>query len=253
MKFGIIDDELHCLKSLEYDLQKLYPDDEIVLSTTNPKEGLGFLRTQPVDLLFLDIEMPGLTGLELIQELGEFPFEIIFTTAYSDYALAAFKANAINFLLKPIAHEDLQEAVNAWRNPKKSRQPQDRYTHLLEQFRRDGMLKIKIGLPVREGIQFIEVNQIAYCKSQSNYTEIYFSEGDSLLVTKTLRELEALLRDYHFIRPSRSYLVNPNFIKRFVRNDGGYIVMSDLKQISVSPDKKEMISKLFLAIERNYS
>lgn len=253
MKIGIIDDELHCIKTLEYDLRMLFPDFHLVFHSTKPKIGLQYLKENHIDLLFLDIEMPGMTGLELLQELNDLSFDVIFTTGHREYALAAFKARAINYLLKPVDKDELKEAVDRWKATKSPNKSRDEISVLLDQLKKEGVLMHKIAVPVQDGMEFLEVNQIKYCQSQSNYVDIFLACGKTLLISKTLKEVESALEEYHFLRPNRSFLVNPNYMQKYVRNDGGYIIMDDNQRISVSPAKKELVLKFFTAVERRFT
>jgi len=240
MKIAIIDDELHCVESLLFHLNRLFQDVEVVYKSTRPKEAVDALLRLKPDLLFLDIEMPGISGFELLKKMERRTFDVIFTTAYSQYAIQAFKAQAINYLLKPIDETELQEAVLQWmsrkRVPLSRNGPEQRQN--------------KIAVPTADGLEFIEVDQVMYCQSQNNYSHIYLKEGREILISKTLKEVELAFEKFRFIRTHQSFLVNPDHMQKYVRHDGGYLVMKDGKEIPVSKGKRDLITGLFGAIRR---
>lgn len=252
MRVAIIDDEVHCVEGLVLHLRSKFPEAEIVLKTTRPEEGLRSLPRVKPDLLFLDVEMPGMNGFELLDQMSGEDFDVIFTTAYSQYAAQAFKAKAVDYLLKPIDETEFIEAVRHWQEErqKKGNLSTERVEALLTHLKREGILKNKIAVPVTEGYEFIETNEILYCQSQNNYTLLYLVDKRKLVLSKTLKEFEKLLEKYFFIRVHKSYLINPNYMKKYYRNDGGYLVMQDEKTIPVSKSKKELITSLFDAISK---
>lgn len=252
MKVAIVDDEKHCLEVLCLHLKNLFPEAEIVYKGTKAAEALQALPDVKADLLFLDVEMPGMNGFELLDQLSQYSFDVIFTTAYSHYAVQAFKAKAANYLLKPIDETEFQQAVLRWKEHKENQvEPfSKRIDSLLDYFKKEGILRNKIAVAVAEGFEFIETNDILYCQSQSNYTLFSLADNRKLTLSKTLKEFEILLEKYFFIRIHKSFLINPNHIKKYYRNDGGYILMRDDKEIPVGKNKKELITNLFNAIEK---
>lgn len=246
MKFAIVDDEKHCVESLTISLEYLFPDSEIVFKTNKVMEALEGLNQKQIDLLFLDIEMPGLNGFQLLEQLPERNFDVIFTTAYSQYAVQAFKSKAIDYLLKPLDDDELKEAVDKWQEAKQENSASDNsLKQLLDHLKKEGVLKSKIPVPISDGYEFVEVDEIIYCQSQNNYTTFFINGNRKLLVSRTLKEIERLLTPFYFLRIHQSYLINPNYLKRFSRQDGGYVEMLDRSQIPVSQSKKRLITKLF--------
>lgn len=252
MRVAIIDDEVHCVEGLVLHLKNKFPETKIVFKSTKPEEGLHNLPRIKPDLLFLDVEMPGMNGFELLAQLPDENFAVIFTTAYSQYAAQAFKAKAVDYLLKPIDETEFTEAVLHWQEERnmKLNLSSERVEELLTHLKREGILKNKIALPVADGYEFIETNEILYCQSQNNYTVLYMVNKRKIVLSKTLKEFEKLLEKYFFIRVHKSYLINPNYMKKYYRNDGGYLVMQDEKTIPVSKNKKELITSLFDAISK---
>lgn len=252
MKVAIIDDEVHCVEGLVLHLKNKFPETEIVFKGTRPEEALKSLSEIQPDLLFLDVEMPGMNGFELLDQLPDRTFDVIFTTAYSQYAAEAFKAKAVNYLLKPIDDNELEAAVAQWKKEKEkgSHISSEKIQELLTYMKREGIMKNKIAVPVSDGFEFIETNDILYCQAQGNYTQLFTSENRKLLLSKTLKDFEKLLDKYFFIRIHKSFLINPNFIKKYSRNDGGYLIMQNNQSIPVSNSKKELITNLFDAITK---
>lgn len=252
MKVAIIDDEVHCVEGLVLHLKNKFPEAEIVYKTTRPEDALERLPRANPELLFMDVEMPGMNGFELLDQLPRDSFDVIFTTAYSQYAAQAFKAKAVNYLLKPIDETEFETAILDWKAEKdrRSSPSSERMEELLIYLKREGVLKNKIAVPVSDGFEFIETNEILYCQSQNNYTLLYTLNDRKLVVSKTLKEFEKLLDKYFFIRIHKSFLINPNFMKKYYRNDGGYLVMQDGKSIPVSKSKKDLITSLFDAISK---
>lgn len=251
MKVAIIDDEIHSINSLIWRIQNLFPDFEIIFHSTKPREALKLLSSHEIDLLFLDIEMPGINGFELLESLGSrLSFDVIFTTAYSHYAIKAIRTQAINYLLKPIDEEELIEAVTNWKEQYNSSIINDKVNKLLENLKKDGLLENKVAVPILEGFEFIDVKSIVFCQSENNYTTLAFDSGKTMLISQTLKEFEKVLDQYHFIRVHQSFLINPKFLQRYIRKDGGYVIMSGGRQIPVSPSKKELITKVFETVRR---
>src|SRR5690606_36396859 len=187
MKIAILDDERHCVESLTLHLKGLFPEFPVVFKSTQPREAVEVLKQIEVDLLFLDVEMTVMSGFDVLEQFGELPFDVIFTTAYSQYAVKAFKAQAVNYLLKPIDEDELKEAIEQLLK-KRGGPPEkaNEVSRLLGELRKDGVLKNKIAIPTREGLEFIEIDSIVYCQAQSNYTQIFTRDGRSHLISRTL-------------------------------------------------------------------
>ncbi len=252
MRIAIIDDEVHCIESLVINMNRLFPEMAIVYKTNKVQEAVNQLSSVDIDLLFLDIEMPGLNGFQLLEQLPDRKFDVIFTTAYSQYAVQAFKARAINYLLKPIDEEELTAAVEEWKTelPNKQNNANAQLEQLLEHLKKEGILKSKISIPISVGYGFIEVDRIMYCQSDSNYTILFLSDGSEVLISKTMKEVEKTLENFFFIRVHRSHLINPNYLQEYHRNDGGYLIMQDNKKIPISQQKRDLIISLFDAITK---
>ncbi len=246
IKAVIIDDERHSVETLSLKLEKFCPEVAIAAQFTNSVEGLNYLRNNPPDLLFLDIEMPRLNGFELLEKLEEVPFDVVFTTAYDEFGIRAIKFSALDYLLKPVQGEELKKAVE--RHTRKSRQPLSSsqlevlFSNIREEQRgRPG----KIALATKETIEFVFPNDIVACSSDSNYTMVYLMDGRKKLISKTLKEFEDLLTEFSFFRIHHSHLANLNHVKEFVRADGGYLIMANKMTLPVSRSRREELLKQF--------
>lgn len=248
LKTILIDDEANCLKILEWEIENNCPDIEIVAKCESGKAGLKAIIQMKPDLVFLDVEMPYMNGFEMLELIPEVNFDIIFTTAYDEYAVKAFKTSAVDYLLKPIDGDELATAVEKVKE-KKSIQTQADGKHielLMDQVKENPKSGVKnIALPTYEGYVFIRINQITYCQSDNNYTKVILSEGKPLLISRTLKEVGELLSDFHFYRVHNSFLVNLNEIKNYVKSDGGFLIMSNGDRVKVSRTKKEELLNHF--------
>src|SRR5690606_3573637 len=163
MNIAILDDELHCVESLLFHIHQLFPDFKVVYKSTKPLEALNALRELDIDLLFLDVEMPEMNGFEFLEQFSKLPFDVVFTTAYSQYAIQAFKAQAINYLLKPIDEDELTEAINQWMERSSSQEDRaNEIGDLLNHLKKENILENKIAIPVSDGLEFVEIRNILY-------------------------------------------------------------------------------------------
>jgi len=235
IKAIIIDDESSSRSSLKQKLLAWCPDVEVIGEAKNGEEGIQLIESLHPDLLFLDVEMPRMNGFGMLQQLTFRNFDIIFTTAFDQYAIQAIRVSALDYLVKPIEVEELKNAVDAVKQKRTSQQPNARIENLLQ-----NLLSVNdsIAIPSREGLQFINVGRIIYLEAESNYTVIYMDDAPKLTVTKTLKEFEELLSPQLFIRIHHSYLINKKHIRKYIRGDGGQVVMSNNAVLYVSKRKK---------------
>jgi two-component system LytT family response regulator len=178
------------------------------------------------------------TGFDLLTQLGDFDFEVIFTTAYAEYAIKAFKFAAIDYLLKPIDIEELKRAVSKIEKRMNDSIAQ-RLQQLMQNLKNTSSENYKLALPTTDGLVFVKMQDILYCEASSNYTEITVMDGKKYIVSRTLKEYEDMLGEHSFYRIHNSYLINLNAIKKYVRGEGGYVIMANDKSLDVSKRKKE--------------
>ena len=248
MKAIIIDDEKRARISLTYILQEYCPEVTVVAECENLPEGIKAIRKQQPDIILLDIEMPGHSGLELLDffDENEVNFSIIFTTAYNEYALKAFKFSAVDYLLKPIIPEELAEAIQ---RVSKQKQRFENFKAFKENLQQETLTKIAV--PSGNTLLFLDTNKIIYIKGEGAYSEVFCSDGSRQLVSRNLKNFEDILcSDSRFLRIHKSYIVNFNFVTAFNKSDGGSIVLENKIQIPVSPDKSQTILDQIQIIKR---
>ncbi len=252
----IIDDEEKSRKLL-VNLLDLYCDNVEVLDLADSVEsGLRAIKKHQPELIFLDIVMPDGDGFSLLAKLEKINFEVIFTTAYGEYAIKALRENALDYLLKPIDVEELQNSIKRARKKISQRSADiestvgNKLSNLLEKYNHLNIHVDKIGIPNQNGLMFISINDIALCKAEGNYTEIYFVDSSTKeVVSKTLKEFEKLLKSYNFLRVHRSYLINLNNIKEYQRvnhsadteGNGGCVVLINGLIVPVSRDRRKLL------------
>ena len=236
----IIDDEQHCTRALLNDLQQNCPGVEIADVCHSAKEGIMSIRKNNPDLVFLDVEMPWMNGFEMLEVLGDIKFSIIFTTAHDEFAAKAFRISAIDYLLKPIDANDLKAAVQKVEKKMNEGSSLQHISNLLSNMKQPGGEQ-KIALPQREGYEFVDVSSIIYLTAEGAYTKVYIKDKKTMLISKTLGDVEELLPPEMFQRIHHSTLVNVTYIAQFLRTDGGYVVLKGGEKLSVSKAKKEML------------
>jgi two-component system LytT family response regulator len=242
----LIDDELSSLQNLQQKLNEFCPDVEIIGTTQKPEQAIALIRQYAPDVVFLDIEMPRMNGFRMLDELGDIDFEIIFTTAYNHYAVDAIRISAFDYLMKPIAIKDLQSAVERLAKRQKP-QVKDKLDVLKSSLSNTKSQDEKIAIPTSEGLEFIPIKTILHIESSSNYSKIFFVEGKSILVTKLLKDFEDMLVPYHFYRVHNSHLINLNYIKKYIRGEGGQVIMQNGDVIDVARRKKDEFLKLMMS------
>jgi two-component system, LytTR family, response regulator len=245
MKALILDDELYCAEALYYLAKNHCPEIEELVYYTDPFEALSFLNTNKIDLLFLDIEMPFITGFDFLQKADGYSGAVVFTTAYENYALKAFQVDAIGYLLKPIDRKELKKTVS------KVAENKTRFDH-------EALLKIvsnaiaqkkpeskKVPIHTSDGIHLIQLEQIIRCESDGSYSRIFTQFQKPMLVSKNLKELEELFESKQFFRIHKSHIINLDHIKFVSRQDGGEVIMSDEVSVPISRAAKQDFFNLF--------
>ncbi len=244
IKALIIDDEKHCCDNLQWQLKQYCPDVEIMDSCNSAEKALQQIHHQQPQLIFLDVEMPEMTGFEMLEALKEINFDIIFTTAFDQYAIRAIKFGALDYLVKPIDKDELIEAVNKHQEHAQ-RDSIKQLTALLSHIKKSNDLSFqKIALPTMHGYELVPLNNIIVCESNNNYTNVRLNNGKNILISKTLKQIEDLLDMRPFFRVHNSFLVNLQYAIRYVKGEGGYLVLNNDMTVPVSRSKKEELLKL---------
>lgn len=238
----IVDDEPFCCESLATLLEKYCPEVKVLDICYSAADALQSIHQQKPQILFLDIEMPHMGGFELLEKIPSIDFELIFTTSYDQYAIKAIRFSALDYLLKPVDRDDLQKAVQKAVQRMKSPLPQQ-LEILLHKLNHPTIPVNKIAIPTMEGLQMIFVESVISCASHSNYTTLFLKNKQNIIASRTLKEIEEMLEDYSFVRVHHSYLVNLNEVEKYIKGEGGYLLMSDGTTIDVSRSKKEILLK----------
>ena len=242
LKAILIDDEPDCVRLLAHELAVHCPQVQVIGQTTSSEDGLRLIQVLQPDVVFLDIEMPRLNGFQLLEKLGSISFSLIFVTAYNEFAVKAFRFSALDYLLKPIDSEDLQQAV---RKAERQQRIDARQVDILRSQLHSHQLADKIAVPYQQGIIFLPINEVIYCESDSNYTKVVATQNRHYLLTRTLREVQEVLEERNFLRVHRQYVINLDHIKLFMKGEGAYLVMTNEVSIPVARNQKEKLIQRF--------
>ncbi|MBL0181345.1 MAG: response regulator transcription factor [Chitinophagaceae bacterium] len=238
----LVDDEPRGLTSLQKLLQMNCEEVEVISCCESAVEANEKIAQLHPQLVFLDIAMPETNGLELLRSLPAINFEIIFVTAHNNFMTQAFHFSAVDYLLKPVDDELLSAAVKrAGKRSKKKNGGQHLETFLHNIKHGRGSQKMKLCIPSLKGFQVVEIQEIIYCEASSNYTNFHFTNRPVICASKPIHEYEELLQDCNFIRTHKSFLVNLEHIKEYIRGEGGTVILSNNHEVEVSRRKKDML------------
>jgi two-component system, LytTR family, response regulator len=244
LKAILIDDEPDNIKLLALQLRLYCPSVEVIAECSKSEEGLLKINELNPDLVFLDIEMPRMNGFELLEKVNNINFALVFVTAYDKFAVKAFKYSAVDYLLKPIDTKELQEAIKKIENNQRTQPKQ--VEHLKQQFKNNHISQPdKIALPYQNGVTFVAIADIVYCEADDNYTKFVIRDGQSYLVSKTMREIQEILEEREFLRVHRQFIINLNLIKKYVKGEGNYVIMLNEKNIPIARNQKEKLVQRF--------
>lgn len=245
IKAFIVDDEVNSRETLRSMIEKYYPHVKIIGEADGAITAISRIKKTEIDVLFLDISMPDGSGFYVLEQLQPIKFDVIFTTAYDKFAIRAIKTSALDYLLKPIDPDELAVAIGKAVEMKNKRSTN--YEILLENLNPRNEKK-KIMLNTFEGMHMVYMKDIVRCEADDYYTRYFLNDGKVIMVSKTLKETEETLDDKDFIRTHKSHIVNISYVKTFVRNDGGYLVLKNGEKIPVSRRKKDEV----LTVLNNY-
>lgn len=246
---AIIDDEPDAVDFISSIATEYCPDLDVCGKANNVKEGINLINEIKPDLVFLDVEMPNGTGFELLKHFPEKNFDVIFITAFNHYAIQAIKFSAVDYILKPININEFIESVSrvVYKRSTKTSVGNDNYEILLENLRTTRPTRLVI--PTSDGREYLNPKEIIRIEADRSYSWFYIVDRHKILVSRHLKEFQDLLNDRNFFRPHNSHLINLDFVKKFIRHDGGYIEMTDGSQIPISRNRKD----LFLAHMARYT
>ncbi|EDM36166.1 response regulator [Pedobacter sp. BAL39] len=239
LKAVILDDEIRGSKLLHHKLESFEEELQVVGVFNEPAKALDAIAGLAPDVLFLDVEMPGMNGFQFLERLGSFDFEVIFTTAYDSYTLEALRLSAVDYLMKPVDEEELQTAISRL------------YRRVSSKAASKDLKSVKVSnkrltLPTAEGVYIIDKSNIIRVEAMSNYSVFLLTDNKKIIVSKTLKEYESLLTDEFFIRINRSVIVNLSYVVKYRKGDGGTLEFNDGTEVEVSPQRKELLlQKLF--------
>jgi len=236
LKAVIVDDEPKAIQGLSWELSNFNNDLEIIETFTEAEEAIKYINENSIDCLFLDIEMPTMDGFQLLEKLNKKDFAVVITTAYNEYAIKALKSEAIDYLLKPIDTDDLEETLDRVKNHYIRNNSNVKFEKILSNFN-EKFNRRKITINTDGKLIFLEESEILFVESDGNYCSIYTSNNKKIVVTKKLKEVNQLLPEDHFFRIHNSFIINLNKIKEFLKSDG-YVVLENNHKIPVSRQRK---------------
>jgi two-component system LytT family response regulator len=248
IKAVIIDDEKNAREAIQQIIDKHFEDIQIIGFADDVESGIKTISKLNPELVLLDIKLPDGTGFDILNQFNSIRFFTIFITAYNKHAIKAFKFSALDYLLKPIDIEEFRIAIQKVLKAKEEQDTKKKLEIFLENIDSISKEVKKIVLKTSDSIHLVQVNDILRCQSEGNYTKFFFTNKDSILVSKNIKEYYDLLKDYQFFRPHQSHIVNINFIKRYHKLDGGSLIMQDDSCVPVSTRKREELMKIFDSI-----
>lgn len=245
LKCILVDDEINSLEMMEWLLKTYCPEVEILALCNSAKEGIDAINRLDPEIVFLDINMPEMNGFDMLEQVKNHSFEIVFCTAHDQFAIKAFKFAAINYLLKPVDPDDLKTTIQRIAE-KRINISEDQYSLLMQKLNRSSKsAPNRIALTTNEGLIFVETRDIVYCKAESNYTTVILSDNKKITVSRVLKELDEVLSGPEFFRVHSSFLIGINHVKKFIRGEGGHLVMDNGDSITVSRSRKQEFMELF--------
>jgi two-component system LytT family response regulator len=247
LRVVIVEDETHSREALKSLLLEFCENVEIVGMASDVDSAIKTIRETNPEVVFLDVELQTGTGFNVLEKVRDIRFDIIFTTAFEQYAVKAIKLSSIDYLLKPIDIAELQQAVEKARVKRSEEDQQKKLETLMSNLETSSGNK-RICLATSEGLEFINVSDIIYCEASGSYTNFHLINGNKILVSKNLKEYETVLSDQNFMRVHNSFLINLIEVKKFVKSEGGYILMKDNTQISISQKKREEFMERMMTI-----
>ena len=240
----LVEDSENNMHLLENQIKELPTEVSVSAKAYNVQEAIAKIDEQQPELIFLDIKLPDGTGFDVLQNVSYKNFEVIFVTAYNEYALKAFEFSAIHYLTKPIERTDLQEAIERYKNSRKDEQFDKKINTLNENLNNQNQ---KMLLPASDGFTIVELDDIIHAESNNNYTTFYLNTNEKIMVSKPINTYEKLLSDLHFSRVHNKHIINLKYVKKYVKGRGGYVILTNNSHIDVSEGrKKDFMDKLKL-------
>lgn len=241
----LIDDEQPALDTLETLLKRHCPEVKVEATCLSAKEGMKAINANKPDIVFLDVIMPHMDGFEMLECLGTINFNVIFVSGHNEYAIKAFRHSAVDYLEKPVHKGHLKEAIGKILKQKERILPQEQFEVLRNIIRHPNDPYRKIGFFAGQGVEFVRLNDIIYCKADGNYTNVFLATRKRVFASESLKDIhEQKLKDPPFCRIHNSHLINVNHASEYVKGDGGYVIMDDGETLSVARSRKEQLLKM---------
>jgi two-component system LytT family response regulator len=241
IKAAILDDELRGSRLLVHKLAPFKEELEVISVFNLPAEALKKAGSLSIDVLFLDVEMPEMNGFQFLEQLGEFGFEIIFTTAYDNYTIDALRLSAVDYLLKPVDEHELRQAIGRLKKKLENKRSSEG-----GKLPEKPIVRSRLSLPTAEGVHLVPKSNIVRIEAMSNYSAFILADGKKIVVSKTLKEYEQVLENDVFMRVNRSVIVNLDHVIKYKRGDGGILELGDGYEVEVSPQKKDELMRKLL-------
>lgn len=235
----IIDDEEDGREALRLAVQRYCPEVNIISVCESPQIGIRAIDNLKPDLVFLDVQMPEMSGFDVLQKVSTAPLAVIFVSAYDRYAIKAIKFSALDYLLKPIDIDDLIQAVNRAKESFDYRHRNFQYQSVLNNVQHKSGKISRLAVPTLEGIDFFDTHEIVYCEADGNYTCLHLANQAKKLVSRNLKDFENILGESGFCRVHHSFLINIDHVQKYVKGEGGYVIMSSGQKVDISRRKKE--------------
>lgn len=241
----LVDDESNSLEMMEWLLKTYCPQVTIEAMCNSAEKGIEAIHRHRPDVVFLDIEMPKMNGFDMLEQFGKLFFDVVFCTAYDQFAIKAFKYSALNYLLKPVDPDDLKDTIRRIEE-RKSSPTREQIELLLQNIQQAPRPTVqRVALTTGDGLIFVSTKDILYCEAESNYTAVVLEGGKKVLVSKVLKDIEEVLAGADFYRIHNSFVINLNHIKKYVRGDGGYVVMNNDVTLGISRSRRQEFMELF--------
>lgn len=250
IKAILIDDDVNLREGLNGLLSLYAPDIDIIGEADSVESGVEIVNKLNPQVIFLDIQMNDGTGFDMLEKLseinGKVTYHVVFITAYEHYAIKAFRFSALDFLLKPVAPDDLEKVIDKIRNVLEKDNDYSHIDLLLENIRKKADNFKRIALSNSDGIHLLDISDIIRCESDDNYTKFFIKNRKPILISKTLKEYEELLTEHDFVRIHQSHLINLDYVKSYVKKENGFVLMADDTQLPISQRKKEQLQQIIL-------
>lgn len=243
IKYILVDDETNNVENLQFLLQQHCHGLECAGTASSAAEAIELIAVTSPDLVFLDIQMPGGSGFDMLRMISQIQFEVIFVTAYDQYGIQAIKFSALDYLLKPVDVSELKLAVEKAKQKIGERQHGNNISNLLEYLQKPKQESPRIALPTLQETHYVKLEDIIRCEASDNYTNFLLATGEKILVSRTLKEYADLLRPHNFQRTHQSHLVNMRFVRSLLKEDGGMLLLQDKTKVPISRQHLDTIKK----------